>query len=99
VGSQLVNLDLAKLSNVADLLALEGAEVGVDAAALQVDDTSEWLVEQGADGEYWKITGFGSKSVDHGFQAHIDLASANDLRHILILVSVATTLNDNRDVH
>lgn len=37
----------AELSNVADLLALQSAEVGGDAAALEVHDTSKWLVKQG----------------------------------------------------
>lgn len=38
--------NLAKLADVADALALEGAEVRCDAAVLEVDDTSEGLVEE-----------------------------------------------------
>jgi len=48
VLGELINLDLAELANVADALALQAVEVFSDAAALQVDDTGEGLVEQRA---------------------------------------------------
>lgn len=44
VRSQLVDLDLAELADVADAFALERAEVGRDSRLFEVDDTSEWLI-------------------------------------------------------
>lgn len=51
--------NLAKLSNIADLLALQGAEVLGDAAVLEVDNTGEGLVEQRANRGNGEVTGFG----------------------------------------
>ena len=51
--------NLSELSNIADPLALQGAEVLGDSAALEVDDTGERLVEQGANRGNGEITGFG----------------------------------------
>lgn len=48
VRSQFVNLDLAKLADVADALALEGAKVGGDAGVLQIDHARKRLVEETA---------------------------------------------------
>jgi hypothetical protein len=50
---------LAKLTDIADAFAFEGAEVGRDAGVLQVDDAGEWLVEERADGEDREVAGFG----------------------------------------
>lgn len=51
--------DLAKLADIANTLALEGAEVRGDAGVLEVDDTGERLVEERTDGEDREVTGFG----------------------------------------
>jgi hypothetical protein len=59
VRSEFVDLDLAELTDVADALALEGAEVGGDSRVLEVDDTGEGLVEEAADGEDGEVAGFG----------------------------------------
>lgn len=56
---QLVDLDLAKFADVADLLALEGGEVGGYARGLEVDDAREGLVEEGADRLDGERAGFG----------------------------------------
>lgn len=52
---------LSELSNIADSLALQGAEVLGDSAALEVDNTGEGLVEQGANRGNGEVTGFGLK--------------------------------------
>lgn len=59
VSGELVDLDLAELTDVADALALERGKVGGDTAVLKVDDTSEWLVEEGADGGDGEVASFG----------------------------------------
>lgn len=59
VGGEFVDLDLAKLAHVADTLALEGAKVGGDARLLEIDDASEWLVKQAANGDDREATGLG----------------------------------------
>lgn len=59
VAGELVDLDLAELADVADALALERGEVGGDAAVLKVDDASEGLVQEGADGGDGEVTSFG----------------------------------------
>lgn len=59
VRRQLVDLDLAELADVADALALEGAEVGGDSGRLEVDDAGERLVEQASDGEDGEFAGLG----------------------------------------
>lgn len=56
---QLVDLDLAKLADIANLLALERAEVLGDAGVLEVDDAGEGLVEKRADGDDGEVAGFG----------------------------------------
>jgi len=50
---------LAKLANIADSFALEGAEIGRDARVFQVDDTGKGLIEEGTDGKNWEVAGFG----------------------------------------
>lgn len=59
MAGELVDLDLAELADVTDALALEGGEVGGDAAVLEVDDAGEGLIEEGADGRDGEVTGFG----------------------------------------
>lgn len=59
VRGQLVDLDLAELADVADALALEGAEVGGDAGVLQVDDAGEGLVEKTANGKDREVASLG----------------------------------------
>jgi hypothetical protein len=56
---ELIDLDLAELADVADALALEGREVGGDAAVLEVDDTGEGLVEERAYGRDGEVTSLG----------------------------------------
>lgn len=51
--------NLSELSNIADPLALQGAEVLGDSAALEVDNTGEGLVEQGANRGNGEVAGFG----------------------------------------
>lgn len=50
---------LAELANVSDSLSLERLEVGGDATALQVDNTSEGLVEEGTDRGNGEAAGLG----------------------------------------
>jgi hypothetical protein len=50
---------LSELANIADLLALQGAEVLGDSAVLEVDDTSEGLVEKRADRGDGEVASFG----------------------------------------
>lgn len=59
VPGELVDLDLAELTDVADALALERGEVGGDTAVLEVNDAGEGLVEEGADGGDGEVTSFG----------------------------------------
>ena len=73
---------LSKLSDVSDALSTQGLEVRSDAAALEVDDTRERLVEEGSDGSDREATGLRGESVDHGFEAHVDLAGADNLGDI-----------------
>jgi len=60
---ELVDLYLAKFSHVTNLLAFEGAEIGGDAAGLEVDDTGKGFVEQRADGLNREAAGFGLRKV------------------------------------
>lgn len=50
VRSELVNLNLSKFADVANALALEGAEVCRDARVFEVDNTCERLVQKASDG-------------------------------------------------
>jgi hypothetical protein len=50
---------LSKLADIANTLALESAEVGRDAAVLEIDDSGERLVEEGPNGQDREVTGFG----------------------------------------
>lgn len=54
---------LAELSDIADTLAFQRAEVLGDSAGLQVHDSSEGLIEQGADGGHWEVAGLGLETV------------------------------------
>lgn len=54
---------LAELSDIADTLAFQRAEVLGDSAGLQVHDSSEGLIEQGADGGHWEVAGLGLEMV------------------------------------
>ena len=94
---------LAELSDIADPPALESTEVRSDAAVLEVYDTSERLIEQRSNGQDWKVARFClcpsaldrtcsrirtyCQRVDHGLESKINFASANNLGHILVLVS------------
>jgi hypothetical protein len=73
---------LSKLADIANLPALQAAEVGGDSAVLEVHDSRERLVEKGADGSHREATGFCCKSVDHSFESHVDFAGSNDLGHV-----------------
>lgn len=57
--SELIDLDLTKLADIANAFALESVEVGCDAGLFEVDNASEGLVEKGANGLDWKVAGFG----------------------------------------
>jgi hypothetical protein len=83
VGSEFVELNLSEFADVADLLALEGFEVSGDAGGGQVDNTSEGLVEERANGINRESTGGGGEGMNHGFEAKIDLPRSDDLSHIL----------------
>ncbi|KAI6764615.1 hypothetical protein HG531_012502 [Fusarium graminearum] len=83
VRGEFVNLDLAKLADIADALTLEGAEVGGDARVLEVDDSREGLVEKTADGLDREVSSLGSQSVNHGLETKVDLASSDNLSDIL----------------
>lgn len=50
---------LSELADIANTLALEGAEVGSNTAVLEIDDSSERLVEERPNGQDWEVTGFG----------------------------------------
>jgi hypothetical protein len=50
---------LSKFADIANTLALEGAEVSGDAAVLEIDDSSERLIEKRPDGQNREVTGFG----------------------------------------
>lgn len=60
---ELVDLDLAELADIANLLALESAEVGGDSAVLEVDDTGEGLIKQRANRQDGEVASFGLVSV------------------------------------
>lgn len=50
---------LAELADVADALSLQRAEVLGDSAGLQVHDSGEGLVEEGADGGHGEVASLG----------------------------------------
>lgn len=50
---------LAKFSHIADAFAFKGTEIGGDTAVFEVDNTSERLVEQRANGGDGKSSSFG----------------------------------------
>jgi hypothetical protein len=75
---------LSELSDVADTLAVQRLEISGDAGILEVDDTSERFVKEGADGGDGEATGLGGESMDHGLEAHVNLARSNDLRDIFV---------------
>ena len=56
MASEVTNL--AELADIADPLTLQGAEVGGDSAVLEVHQSREGLVEQGADGVDWEVPSF-----------------------------------------
>lgn len=53
-----LELYLSELSNIADTLALHGAEVSGDTARLEVDNTSEGLVQKGANRRDREVASF-----------------------------------------
>lgn len=73
---------LPKLPNITNLLPLQGAEISRDTAVLQIHHSSERLIEEGANGSDGEAAGFGCEGVDHGFEAHVDFAGADDLGDI-----------------
>ena len=56
---ELVDLNLAKLADIADALALEGAEVGGYTGVLEVDNTGEGLIEKASEGNDGKVACLG----------------------------------------
>ena len=50
---------LAKFADVADALAFQRAEVLGDSAGLQVYDSGEGLIQEGADGCHREVAGLG----------------------------------------
>jgi hypothetical protein len=73
---------LAELSYVADFLSFQASEIGRDAAVFEVNYSGEWLVEEGANGGDGEAASFGSESVDHGFETHVNFARTDDLGDI-----------------
>lgn len=73
---------LSKLPHVSDFLALQAAEIRGDPTVLEIHDSGERLVEEGSNGRNWEASGFGSEGVNHGFESHVNLPSANDLGHV-----------------
>jgi hypothetical protein len=65
---------LSKLSNISNLLPLKAAKVGTDATVLQVNDSSEWLVEKRPNGCDGESAGFRCESVDHGLETQVDFS-------------------------
>jgi hypothetical protein len=59
VGGELVNLDLAKLADIADALALERSEIGGDSGVFEVDDAGEWLVQKTSNGDNREVASLG----------------------------------------
>ena len=55
--------NLSELSNIANFLALQGAEVLGDSAALEVDNTGEGLIEQRADGGHREVACLGLEEI------------------------------------
>lgn len=51
--------DLAEFPNIANTLAFERAKIGSDSTILEIDNASEWLIEQRTDGGDRESTGFG----------------------------------------
>jgi hypothetical protein len=83
VRGELVELYLAELADVADLLALEGGEVGGDAGGGEVHNTGEGLVQERSDGSDGEATSSGGESVDHGLEAEVNFAGSDYLSDIL----------------
>lgn len=102
VSGELVDLDLAELTDVTDTLALERGEVGGDAAVLEVDDAGEWLVEEGADGGDGKVTSFGLEicqvvkdwSILHRLTARVWIIALNPIS-TFPLPMISVTSGDN----
>lgn len=74
--------NLSKFPNVADALSVQGLKVGSDARFLEVDDAGERLVEERTDRGDGEATSLGGQRVDHGLEAHVDLAGSNELGNI-----------------
>ena len=51
---------------LADALALQGAEVGVNSRVLEVHHSGEGLVEEAADGEHGEVARFGLEELSGG---------------------------------
>jgi hypothetical protein len=49
---------LSELADIANTLALEGAEVGGDATVLKIDDSGKRLIEKRSNGQDREVTGF-----------------------------------------
>lgn len=56
--SELVDLDLAKFTDVADSLALEGSEIGGNSRILQIDDSGEGFVEETSNRNNGEVASF-----------------------------------------
>jgi hypothetical protein len=65
---------LPKLSDISNLLPLKAAKVGTDATVLQINDSSEWLVEKRPNGCDGESAGFRCESVDHGLETQVDFS-------------------------
>lgn len=55
---QLIDLNLAELADISDAFALQGAEVGRDAAVFEVHDSCKRFVEKGADRGNREVSSF-----------------------------------------
>eukprot|EP01136_Pigoraptor_vietnamica_P012308 Opistho-1_new@52095 len=76
-----VNYDLAKLADVTHAAALDVVKA-LDAALLGKDNARRRLVEERSDGRDVETARLGGNRVHHGLESHVDLAAANNLRHI-----------------
>ncbi len=95
-GGLLMMSHLSKLSNISNLLPLQAAEVCSDSTVLQIDNTSEGLIEKRSDRGHRKVASFGSEGMDHGLEAHVDFSGADDLGDVCFLLARAEELTLSR---
>lgn len=77
---------LSKLSHISNFLPFQAPEISGDSTVVQIDNSSERLIEKRCNGSDGKATSFGSKSMDHSFESHVNLTRANDLSNIAWII-------------